>query len=229
VIARARPHQAGFTLLEVLATLAIFGMLLLVLGQGMQFGLQAWRGQTRAAAWPQEAETLDRTLRRLVTRSLSAEEMQQGLPIQGGPTTLVVIARLPRPQGGPPMPTEARLQLDGTHRLMLFLLPRWNVRPVTPPVIEPMVLAERVERIEFAYWQEAEGGGGAWLRAWPGPGVPALVRIHLVFPPGDPRHWPDIVAAPAMAPLALGEPTASPLAALAPQAFCDRIGACHVG
>lgn len=211
--------QAGFTLLEVLAAMAIFGLLLLALGQGMQFGLQAWRSQARTMAWPDEIEGLDRTLRRLVVRAVSTEEVQPGGPIQGGPAVLDVVARLARPQGDPPVPTEARLEVDAAHRLVLRLLPHLNVRYASPPRAELIVLAERVERIEFAYWQAAPGGGGTWLRAWPGPAVPALVRIRLRFPPGDARHWPDIVVAPAMA----------GFASLACPCSYDRIGARNAG
>lgn len=191
--------EAGFTLLEVLAALVVFGLLLLALGQGMQFGLQAWRGQARDAAWPDQIESLDRTLRRLVARALSADEVQPGGPIHGGPGVLDVVARLPRPEGGPPVPTEARLEVDGSHRLILRLLPRLNVRYLTPPRADLIVLAERVDRIEFAYWQGSSGSGGGWQREWSGPALPALVRIRLRFPPGDIRHWPDIVVAPLLA------------------------------
>lgn len=211
--------QAGFTLLEVLAAMAIFGLLLLAFGQGMQFGLQAWRSQARATAWPDEIEGLDRTLRQLVVRAVSTEEVQPGGPIQGGPAVLDVVARLPRPQGGPPVPTEARLEVDASHRLVLRLLPRLNVHYLTQQRPDLIVLAERVERIEFAYWQSAPGGGGTWLVAWPGPAMPALVRIRLRFPPGDVRHWPDIVVAPAM----------GGFASLACPSSCDRIGARNAG
>ncbi len=189
-------RERGFTLLEVLAALSVFGLILLILGQGMQFGLSAWRAQGRALALPDEMETLDRMLRRLVTRAVALDESSQGGPIQGGAGLLDVITRLPGRDGGAAVPTQARLEVDGTHRLLLRLVPRWHVRWQVPPAGEVVVLAERIERIEFAYWQPAQGGGGSWVRTWPGPALPGLVRMRLVFPAGDARHWPDIVAAP---------------------------------
>jgi general secretion pathway protein J len=190
-------RQAGFTLLEVLAALAVFGLVLLGLGQGLQFGLQAWRGQARMLAWPEDMEALDHTLRLLVTRALGADESQPGGPIQGGPAQLLIVTRLARPEGGYPVPTEARLQVDAAHRLVLFLLPRPHVSWRVPPRIEERVLAEGVQRLELAYWKP-EAGGGTWLLEWNDPAPPALVRIRLLFPPGDPRRWPDIVAAPSL-------------------------------
>lgn len=210
--ARYHPRQpGGFTLLEVLAALAVLGLVLLALGQGVQFGQQAWRGTGKAMAWPDQIEPLDRTLRQLVTQALTPDEVQSGGsaqngPIQGGEAVLEVVARLPLPDGaatgGRLAPTEARLEVDGSHRLVLRLLPHLNVQWVTPPRGELVVLAEHVERIEFAYWSAAAGGGGQWVRTWPGPALPALVRIRLLFPAGDARHWPDIVAAPAVGNLA---------------------------
>jgi general secretion pathway protein J len=192
----------GFTLLELLAVLAVFGMLLLALGQGMQFGLQAWRIQARAMTWPDDAEALDRALRRLVGGALAPDEVEGRGPLIGEPAVLDVVTRLSGPAGGPPAPTGARLEVDGAHRLVLRLLPRPHVRWQMPPRPAVVVLAERIERIEFAYWKAAPGGGGAWQRAWPGPDMPALVRMRLVFPPGDARRWPDIVAGPALGGLA---------------------------
>ena len=180
----------------------MFGLLLLALGQGVQFGMQAWRSQARALAWPDDMEPLDRLLRRLVTRTVGADELQQRGPLQGGPAVLDLVTRVTGETGGAASMMEARLEVDGAHRLVLRLLPRPHVRWLTPPRPELVVLAERIERIEFAYWQPAPGGGGAWQRDWPGPATPTLVRIRLVFPPGDRRRWPDIVAAPSLAGLA---------------------------
>ena len=197
-MATPRGRSGGFTLLEVLAALAVLGLLLLALGQGLQFGLQAWRSQARALAWPDEMEALDRTLRLLVSRAVSPDDAAPGAPVQGGAAVLDVLARLAGPDGGAPAPTEARLEVDAGQRLVLRLLPHLHVSWLVPPRPALIVLAERVQRVEFAYFQAAPGGGGAWQRAWPGPAPPALVRIRLVFPPGDARHWPDIVAAPAL-------------------------------
>ena len=197
-----RRHPAGFTLLELLAALAVFGLLLLALGQGLQFGLQAWRLQARTLAWPDDMEALDRTLRRLVTSAVGADEIEHRGPFIGEPGSLDVVTRLSRPDGGLPAPAEARLEVDSAHRLVLRLVPRPHVRWQIPPHAQLLVLAERIERIEFAYWQADPGGGGAWQRSWPGPDPPALIRMRLLFPRGDTRRWPDIIAAPALGALA---------------------------
>jgi hypothetical protein len=62
------------------------------------------------------------------------------------------------------------------------------------------VLAERIERIELAYLARGAIAGAGWRRDWDGHGVPGLVRIRLVFEAGSGMQWPDIVAAPQLAP-----------------------------
>lgn len=228
---RARPHpgmQAGFTLLEVVAALALFSLLLLLLGQGLQFGQRAWQSEARVLAWPDEMEALDLTLRQIITHAVAVEESKADGsgrigPLLGGPEAMEIVTRIARPGGQAPMPTELRLELDTAHRLVLRLLPHPHVNWIARPAPQLVVLAERVDRVEFAYWQLAPAGG-AWVRDWPGPALPSLVRIRLRFPAGDRRHWPDIVAAPATRGLAAASVRllASPLARAA-------IGSSHAG
>ena len=68
-----------------------------------------------------------------------------------------------------------------------------------------------VERIEASYWKSGPQPG--WVRTWDGRGLPALIRVRLIFPASDPRRWPDIVVAPMRASATPGEgllPRATP-------------------
>jgi general secretion pathway protein J len=58
------------------------------------------------------------------------------------------------------------------------------------------VLLEDIDRLELAYWR------GAWVTRWEAAALPQLVRVRIVFPHGDPRHWPDILVAPRREPAA---------------------------
>ena len=59
------------------------------------------------------------------------------------------------------------------------------------------MLLTGVARLEFSYLQPAGGAAEGWAEQWTEPYLPRLVRIHLAFPPGDPRQWADILAEPA--------------------------------
>lgn len=188
----------GFTLLEVLAALAVLGIILLALTQGTQFGLSAWHAQSVSAARRGELEAIDRTLRRMVERSVSSEALKDRGPVAGGPARINLMTVLPSVPRALPDPTvEARLEVDAQHRLVLLFVPRPHVAWIGPPEpVREAVLLQGVDRLEAAYWKPAYGGGGTWQRNWTDHDPPALVRLRIVFPPGDARRWPDIIAAP---------------------------------
>jgi len=63
----ANPNApAGFTLIEILAALVVLGVTLLLLGQGLRFGMRASVSQARILADGGDIEPADRLLRRLV-------------------------------------------------------------------------------------------------------------------------------------------------------------------
>ena len=190
----------GFTLLEVLAALAVLGLLLLGLAQGVQFGLRAWDMQARDAAWRNDIEAADRSIRLLIRRLRPPAELGDRLALVGGPQGCELLTLLPPQADAPAGPVAARLEVDAAHRLLLRWLPAPHVAWLGPPP-RPLqaVLLEHIERVEFAYWKPLPGGGGAWQRSWAEPYPPSLVRLRIVFPPGDARRWPDIVAAPRLA------------------------------
>ena len=187
----------GFTLLEVLAALAVLGLLLAGLSQGMQFGLRARDMQARDVAWRNDMEAADRSIRLLIRRVRTGAEVRDRPAVVGGKQGCEWVTLLPPHATDPAGPVVARLEVDATHHLVL----RWLPAPHAiwfgpPPRPQEAVLLDRVERLEFAYWKEQAGGGGAWQRAWDAPEPPSLVRLRIIFPSGDARRWPDIVAAP---------------------------------
>ncbi len=191
-------RRGGFTLLEVLAALAVLGLVLLSLTQGVQFGLRAWRAQSTTDTRQTELEAMDRTLRLLVERTIGGDWLKDRGALRGGPMALDLVTVLPPWPGGPPDPTvNAWLEVNARHQLVLRWVPlphaQWLGQRQVPLTT---VLMEGVARLELSYWQMEKGGGGTWMRGWTDIEPPALVRMRVIFPPGDPRHWPDIVAEP---------------------------------
>ena len=56
-------------------------------------------------------------------------------------------------------------------------------------------LLNGVARLELAYFGPAGNLPPAWRSSWAAPSLPELVRLRIVFAPGDPRRWADIVEA----------------------------------
>lgn len=193
-------HQAGFTLLEVIVALVVLGLLLGGLAQGVQFGLRAWSSQTRLIETHGDTDAVDRLLRRMI------EEADPGratvaAAIQGGADRLSIVTRLPAGSLHPgTQETEANISVDTEHRLLLRWRPYFNaprLQPVLPP--QQDVLMVGVERLEITYWGPDPGHPASprsWHSGWQGADLPELIRIRVLFPDTDARHWPPIIAAP---------------------------------
>ena len=198
--------DAGFTLLEIVVALVVLGILLSTLTQGVQFGLAAFDRQDRMIQTGGRLEAVDRTLRRLIEQ-LDPGTSTDGDSIVGARHGLVFRSPLriadaaggpggnasrDAPEGPPDDLADLRLSVDPAHELILAWLPHRHVIPTGPvPTPHREVLLTSVERIDVSYF-----AGGVWHNRWTDPEPPDLIRVRLVFPDNDPRHWPDIVAAP---------------------------------
>ena len=186
-------HPRGFTLLEVLVVLTVLGLLLAGLSQGVHFGLLAWGTEVRLAGGNDDFNTLDATVRHLIEGANPGDDLDSA-PFVGSIDELKCVTTLPSAAD----PTASRsmvasLLVDTDHRLVL----RWRpyihaLRLHGPPPPTETELLRGVSRIELSYWRPR----GGWISVWRSDVLPTLVRIRLRFPDGDPRHWPDIVAAP---------------------------------
>lgn len=192
-----RPAPAspdGFTLIEVLVALAVLGFLMLGLSQGLRFGLAAWDGQARMLGRGGDLDVADRALRRIVTQLVPTDDPQRP-GLRGAAEALDAVTELPAAAALPTRQAQVALGVDGAGRLVLRWTPYLHARWIGPrPAAAESELLRNLARIEVRYWSGA--AGGAWLPTWARMELPDLVRIRLVFARGDPRRWPDIVAAP---------------------------------
>lgn len=183
----------GFTLLEILVALVVFGFVASGLAQGVRFGFQAWGTQSRRLAQTGDLDAVDRALRRLI-EDTDAGEQDAPPTLAGSAHALSLLTRLPAGLGAANAAATVAVGVDGGQRLVLRAMPQPHAERLRPqPAIEA-VLLERVDHIDLGYYSDATH---AWASTWQAPRLPLLVRLRIVFPKGDPRHWPDLVAAPA--------------------------------
>jgi general secretion pathway protein J len=183
--------QTGFTLLELLVSLTLVGLLFVLLFGGLRFGMRAWE---RGSSTTDASDTI-RTVQDLVRgevehacpRRLAATAPPPApspLDFSGGAVRLRFLGPAPQAAGGRSC---ARLTLqvlpDGTlQRLVLKL----GSNPGTD-------LLRHAQAIDFAYL----AAGGAWRGGWSGQSaLPALVRLRIAFPAGDARLWPELFLSP---------------------------------
>jgi general secretion pathway protein J len=202
--ARSTPHFhrfftgsiAGFTLLEVLVGLVVLGMLMVGLAQGLQYGFKVWDSQASFIAQRDRLDAVDRALRQLIGQIDTRDQETPALFV-GSANHFDFTTELPTALSFVSRRADASLLVD-EHRLILRWTPHLHAtRLKDPPRPTDTELLSGVERVEFRYWKAADTGGipAGWLSDWNDPQPPELVKIHLVFAPGDPRHWPDIIAA----------------------------------
>jgi general secretion pathway protein J len=192
-----RRRAAGFTLLEILVALVVLGFLMAGLSQGVRFGLHAWDGETRLVNQRADLDAVERVLRDVVTEADPGGATDPN-PLRGEAHSMAFTTRLPMAAGGPLLrDADIGLGVDARRRLVL----RWTPHPhaerlvaAAPPA--ETALLEGVDHIELSYLGLSTQRGGGWVSSWSAPALPQMIRIRLVFPKGDPRHWPDMVAAP---------------------------------
>jgi general secretion pathway protein J len=193
-------RQGGFTLLEILVALVVLGFLVVGLTQGVHFGLRAWELQARTIGRREDLDSIDRTLRRLI-ENMDPGTSTDPLALQGRATGLAFTTDLPMAvpaYAGTSLPirrADVSLGVDAAHRLVLRWTPHLHaVRfgPAPAPLVSELLRG--IDHLDLAYRGAAAGGG--WQSSWNQAALPGLVRIRLIFAEGDPRRWPDVVAAP---------------------------------
>lgn len=199
--ATPRGAERGFSLIEVLVALVVLGLLIGTLTQGVRFGVGAVAAQARIVGVRGDEDAVERALRRLV------EHMDPGTfatppEMTGTASRLELVTELPLaatllpgqgPAGQPALRVDAALEADARHRLVLRWRPHVGGQRLAPaPPASEEVLLSGVGQVTFGFLSAQQG----WQASWRGTELPLLVRIHVGFPKGDRRSWPDLVAAP---------------------------------
>lgn len=186
---RTGPRDAGYTLLEMLVALVVFGLVMAGIAQTFRFGLTAWSAGPRTITVPENMAALDAALTRMVNQALPGS-------LTGLPDGLAFTTRLPPGAGMPNGLADAAIMTAPHGALILRYGPHPAgviLTPLPPPKTE--TLAQGVTSLGISYLAPQPGGPPVWSGNWSGKGIPLLIRIHMRF--ADGRSWPDLVAAPA--------------------------------
>ena len=194
-------REAGFTLMEMLVSLVVLGLLLAGLAQAIRFGLGTYAREAAVLARTGRAAAIDRALRRLI---------EQARPGQAAGTAhrLSLITSLPNAAANAGDLIDAALYVDARHQLVLAWTPHGAgipLRAAPKPRIE--ILRRRVAGITLAYWwPKSASGSPVWQASGPAGGLPRLIRLQIMPRQRrgeNKRHdgaaWPMLITAPALA------------------------------
>ena len=192
-----RGADDGFALIELLATLAVFGLLSVLIASGVVPARRAWiqlEARTQASDTVVAAQSVlrDRIARlqplaRFAGTSTTTE-------VVGGPTELIFFAPGSQNFG----PSELRhyvLKLEPSGDLVLDST---SDLARSPDPDRHEVVARGVQDLDMAYFGVAAPEATAqWRDRWDGPATaPLLIRVRATFRPQDRRVWPDLIIRP---------------------------------
>jgi general secretion pathway protein J len=197
-------HEAGFTLIEMLVSLAILGLAAAMLAGGI--GL-AGRFSLQTAHRAEAAETTiaaQSILRERLAAMTPLPRLDSGTPIVDaeGNSGVFTFYSTPSVAQAPDSSWRYRLLVSATGDLILFSANALDARldldgrGTTGWSATPLLAG--VSRMAIGYYgPDPINGGRRWQANWIGQGaLPELIRVRLDFPGGDTRRWPDLVVRP---------------------------------
>lgn len=187
-----RLQLRGFTLLEILVAIVIFGMILLTIYSTWMMILRAQRAGQAAAADAQRERICTRTIEEALScvQSFNESLLYYGFVADNQDETLSFVARLPSS-----FPRSGRFGDLTTRRVTFALEPdpesgRRLVLRQAPLMMDfeqtevenPLVLARNVEKMDFEFLDER---GKKWVDEWTATNqLPKLIKVNLRFGSG---------------------------------------------
>jgi prepilin-type N-terminal cleavage/methylation domain-containing protein len=170
----------GFTLLEILIVLVIFGLIMVGLTSGLHFAGRAWTTQQRAIDRAEDTDAVRNTMREIIGSSRS---------LIGSAVALKVEAPLPRALGRAGV---FDIEINAVNdQLVLTWQP--HAKNVDPNDEGRATLLDGVAGFTLSYFIPGDRDAGAWGSSIALPKRPELVRIDLDL--GKDRVWSPLVVA----------------------------------
>ena len=196
--------EAGFTLVELLAAMALFSLISVMLLQTLNFAFKARERGTAHASRVDELYVVHDFVRRIIEDAyphlVGADPTRRHVDFEGTADKLTLLASAPRALGS-----------GGRLRIVLAMIKQGSKADLTltsdvelgAAVSQPTskALVANAALIEFSYFgRRRSDRAPEWKTQWVGETAPPkLVRVRVQFPSGDAREWPELVVGPRIA------------------------------
>lgn len=195
--------DAGFTIVEMLVALALFGVLATVLFSNLSVALKAFQSGSAHALHAENRmiaqDLLRRTIRDAYPLFLLDGRNRPHVDFTGGSESMSFLANAPMV-----------VEDGGRHRFNLFIDRRHNknnlvltsVAELTNhadnPTTARTVVVDDIDSVLFSYFGTTiVGQAPQWHDEWVQQNeLPKLIRIQVAFPAHSARLWPDLIVAP---------------------------------
>jgi len=193
----AHSGEAGFTLMEMLVAMSLFGMLTVALYGSLNFGTRVWERAEDTAIDHNRIRAAQNLLRNLLSQAYPLVTEAQGTAradFEGGRDGVLFLVAAPpdiAPGGFARVTFRTAMGEDGL-ALQYDIVPELGDMDRTP-----RTLISHIETLSFSYFGGAEyGQAGAWQEEWRERiGIPQLIRIHAEFPAAMGVVWPALIIA----------------------------------
>jgi len=191
-------RDAGYSLVELLATLAILGSMFMLLVSGIGTTHQVWARSNANAGDVAAIVAAQSLLRTRIEKAYPQTRFDASAPyvdFKGAADSVEFLSAATDAEGRQAL-RRFDIRVNGSGDLVLHSVS--NIAGKGTAVSDDQVLLPGVESASVAYYgANVTGGGQDWQSRWQSrPGLPLLVRLHLQFPPGDRRYWPDLIVKP---------------------------------
>lgn len=201
---RRGQDQAGFTLTELLVSLAVLSLVAGMLGAGVQLVRQMAVRATQQSISNETIVTAQAILRDRIESIVPVARFEQEHPtvdLRGATTKLSFLAPA-LPAERPTTTRRYRLLRTAAGQIVLYESADLSARidPHAPGELgwTPTILLTGVDRLKIDYYgAAAPDQNRRWRDQWiDQPAPPELARVRLEFAPGDKRKWPDLIVRP---------------------------------
>lgn len=197
-ILRTERRHGGFTLLELLAGMAVFAIMAGIVLGGIRLGVRSWDAAAGRSDATEQIRIVHGVLRRQISSALPLASSKSGgwsLEFEGGRDALHFVTELPGyVTGGGIHHATVGTESDGKHqRLVLRWRPLHALDEEAPP--EQAMLAENITNVRLEYFGARDRNAlPEWRDDWrDSRTLPRLVKLSVVDEDG--QAWPDLVVA----------------------------------